>query len=278
MNRVTIGIIGGKGKMGHWFNRFFTGAGHRVLISDLKTKLRPKDMAKKSDVVILSVPLDAALNLSKKIGPVLRKDQLFMDFCSMKEDIVEAMSRFSHAEVAGTHPLFGPYPDTISGQNIIICPKRGSRWIQWLENEFEKEGATVTRMNPETHDRNMAVIQGLTHMLTVCLGRLLQKYEIKPKEAILYSTPVFRINLDLIGRLLSQDPNLYDDLIGGNRYVPDVLEEFSFVLNEGKKRLLSGSKGEGAAFMEEIGKFYSDFRQHGLDESNKIIEAVYSNK
>ncbi len=276
MNRVTIGIIGGKGKMGQWFGRFFIDAGHRVLISDLKTKLRPDDIAQKSDVVILSVPLDIALNLSSKIGPKLRKEQLFMDFCSMKEDIVEAMSQFSHAEVVGTHPLFGPYPDTINGQNIIICPKRGSIWLKWLENIFKKEGAVVTRMNPETHDRNMAVIQGLTHMLTVCLGRLLQKFDIKPKEAILYSTPVFRINMDLIGRLLSQDLNLYDDLIGGNRHVPDVLEEFSSVLNEGKERLLSGNKGEGAVFMEEISRFFDHFCQRGLDESNKIIEAVYS--
>ena len=278
MNRVTIGIIGGKGKMGQWFNRFFTGAGHRVLISDQKTELSQKDIAKKSDVVILSVPLDTALRISSEIGPMLRKEQLLMDFCSMKEDIVEAMCRLTHAEVVGTHPLFGPYPDTINGQNIIICSGRGSVWLKWLENEFKKEGASVTRMNPETHDRNMAVIQGLTHMLTVCLGRLLQKFDMNPKEAILYSTPVFRINIDLIGRLLSQDLNLYDDLIGGNRYLPEVLEEFRSVLNEGEEKLLSGNKGEGAAFMEEISEFFGHICQRGLDESNKIIEAVYSKK
>jgi len=276
MKQVTIGIIGGKGQMGRWFNRFFTGAGHRVLISDLKTELRPKDIAKKSDVVILSVPLDTALSLSSEIGPVLRKEQLLMDFCSMKEDIVEAMCRLTHAEVVGTHPLFGPYPDTMDGQNIIICPGKGFVWLKWLENEFKKEGASITHMHPETHDRNMAVIQGLTHMLTVCLGRLLQKFDMNPKEAILYSTPVFRINIDLIGRLLSQDLNLYDDLIGGNRHVPEVLEEFRSILDEGKERLLSGNKGEGAVFMEEISEFFGHFCQRGLDESNKIIEAIYS--
>jgi len=278
MNRVTIGIIGGKGKMGQWFSRFFTGAGHRVLIFDLNTKLTLKDIAEKSDVVILSVPLDMALHLSEEVGPMLNSKQMLMDFCSMKEDIVEAMSRFSHAEVVGTHPLFGPYPDTINGQNIIICPKRGSVWLSWIENEFKKEGAIVTHMNPRTHDRNMAVIQGLTHMLTVCLGRLLQKFDMNPKEAILYSTPVFRINIDLIGRLLSQDLNLYDDLIGGNKHVPEVLKEFRSILDEGKERLLSGNKGEGAAFMEEIRNLFGSFCQHGLDESNKIIEAIYSKK
>ena len=278
MKRVTIGIIGGNGQMGQWFNRFFSGAGHRVLLSDLKTELSPKDIAQQSDVVILSVPLDAALILAREIGPVLRKEQLLMDFCSMKEEIVEAMYRFSPAEVVGTHPLFGPYPDTIHGQNMIICPQRGDQWRNWLENELRKEGAIVTCMTPEIHDRNMAVVQGLTHMLTVCLGRLLQKLNMNPKETMLYSTPVFRIHLDLIGRLFLQDPNLYDDLIGGNRHVPEVLEEFISVLNEGRQNLLSGNKGQGAAFMEEISHFFDHFCQRGLDESNKIIEAVYAKK
>ena len=278
MKQVTIGIVGGKGQMGRWFNRFFTGAGHRVLISDLKTELRLKDIAEKSDVVILSVPLDTALSLSSKIGPMLRKEQLLMDLCSMKEDIIKKMLNDTCAEVVGVHPLFGPYPADLHGQNIIFCQARGSGWLKWLENEFKKEGASVTRMNPETHDRNMAVIQGLTHMLTVCLGRLLQKFDMNPKEAIFYSTPVFRINIDLIGRLLSQDLNLYDDLIGGNRYVPEVLEEFRSALNEGKERLLLGNKGEGVAFMEEISEFFGHFSQHGLDESNEIIEVMYSKK
>ena len=52
----------------------------------------------------------------------------------------------------------------------------------------------------------------------------------------------------------------------------------NFVLNEGKERLLSGKKGEGVAFMEEIKEFFGHFCQSGLDESNKIIEAIYSKK
>lgn len=48
--------------------------------------------------------------------------------------------------------------------------------------------------------------------------------------------------------------------------------------DEGKERLLSGNKGEGAAFMKEISEFYGHFSQRGLDESNEIIEAIYSNK
>ena len=132
-------------------------------------------------------------------------------------------------------------------------------------------------MTPEAHDRNMAIVQGLTHLLTVCMGRILQNFNMPPQEAMLFSTPVFRINLDLIGRLLSQDLGLYEDLIG-NKYVPEILEMFQSVFNEGKERLLSDNKGEGAAFMEEIRNFFDSFCQRGFDESNEIIEAIYSKR
>ncbi|MBW2220789.1 MAG: prephenate dehydrogenase/arogenate dehydrogenase family protein, partial [Deltaproteobacteria bacterium] len=39
MTEYTIGIIGGTGSMGQWFNSFFTEAGYRVLISGRKTTI-----------------------------------------------------------------------------------------------------------------------------------------------------------------------------------------------------------------------------------------------
>ncbi len=277
MKQVTIGIIGGKGQMGRWFNRFFSEAGHKVLICDKKTDLMLQDIAEKSDVVILSVHIDTALSLSGEIGPMLRKEQLLMDFCSMKEEIIKRMLNDTCAEVVGVHPLFGPYPADLHGQNIILCQARGSGWLKWLEGVFKKRGAVVTRMTPEAHDRNMAIVQGLTHLLTVCMGRILQNFNMPPQEAMLFSTPVFRINIDLIGRLLSQDLGLYEDLIG-NKYVPEILEMFQSVFDEGKERLLSGNKGEGTAFMEEIRNFFDSFCQRGFNESNEIIEAIYSKR
>ncbi|MDO9565658.1 MAG: prephenate dehydrogenase/arogenate dehydrogenase family protein [Candidatus Desulfaltia sp.] len=277
MSDITIGIIGGTGNMGRWFKDFFSEAGHSVLISGRKTSLSHLDIAKKSDVVILSVPIDVAIRLSEEIGPILSQDQVLMDLCSLKETVLESMLRFTQAQVVGTHPLFGPFTDSIKGQNIIICPGRGTGWLKWLENELREKGAVVTRMDPVTHDRNMAVVQGLTHFLTVCMGRTLQKMNMPPDEVMFYSTPVFRLKMNLIGRLFSQDPGLYVSLIGENRHVEDVLATFMSIIGEAKESLLSGRKGGATAYLDDIHSFLGDFCQDGLDESNKTLNTLYSN-
>ena len=260
--------------MGRWFKDFFSGAGYKVLISGRKTRLTPTDMAKKSDVVILSVPLDVAIRLSEEIGPILSHDQLLMDLCSLKETILKSMLRFTQAQVVGTHPLFGPFTDSIKGQNIIVCPGRGTGWLKWLEDELRGKEAVVTCMDPVTHDKNMAVVQGLTHFLTVCMARTLQKMNTPPDEAISYSTPVFRLNINLIGRLFSQDPGLYANLIGANRHVEDVLATFMSAVYEAKESLLSGQEAGAVAFLDDIRSFLGGFCQDGLKESNKIINAL----
>ncbi len=263
--------------MGRWFKDFFSGAGYKVLISGRKTPLTPTDMAKKSDVVILSVPLDVAIRLSEEIGPILSHDQLLMDLCSLKETILKSMLRFTQAQVVGTHPLFGPFTDSIKGQNIIVCPGRGTAWLKWLEDELRGKEAVVTRMDPVTHDRNMAVVQGLTHLLTVCMARTLQKMKMFPDEAISYSTPVFRLNINLIGRLFSQDPDLYASLIGANRHVEDVLATFMSAVDEAKESLLSGQEAGAVAYLDDIRSFLGGFCQDGLKESNKILNDLYKN-
>ncbi len=79
MSAVTIGIIGGTGGMGRWFNRFFTDAGHRVLVSGRKTELTYRDLCRESQIVMLSVPMDAATKISADIGPALSEDQIVME-------------------------------------------------------------------------------------------------------------------------------------------------------------------------------------------------------
>ena len=277
MKRATIGIIGGTGNMGRWFEDLFFQAGYRVLIAGRKTELSYTDLAKESDVIILSTPLDSALKICRQIGPILKQDQLLMDLCSLKESICSCMLESTSAQVIGSHPLFGPFTDSIKGQNVIICPCRGTSRLIWLENEFKSKGAVITRMDPLKHDRTMAVVQGLTHFLTVCMGKTLQKMDMPPDEAIFYSTPIFRINIDLIGRLFAQDHNLFKALINNNKYVKEALDSFTSAMDETINHLFSGDNQDGSHFLEKIKEFVGDFCETGLNESNEIINSIYSN-
>ncbi len=262
--------------MGRWFETFFSDAGIPVLISDLDTELTPQDLAKQCEIVVISVPMDVAEKVAGEIGPMLGKDQLLTDFCSLKEDIVARMMDSTNAQVLGIHPLFGPFMDSIQGQNMIFCPGRGTTWPDRLRQVFESRGAIVRQMDSTDHDRNMAVFQGLTHILSICIGKTFQKMGMVPQEAIAYSTPVFRINADLVGRLFAQDLRLYANLIGKNKYVGEVLESFLSSLNEGQQHLLSDQDGGEITFLEGIRDYLGEFCQNGLEESNKFLNIFYS--
>ena len=69
----------------------------------------------------------------------------------------------------------------------------------------------------------MAVVQGLTHFVTICMADTMRRMgtDIRATEA--YMSPVYQIELGLVGRLLSQDPGLYADILEQNPYVPEVI-------------------------------------------------------
>jgi len=276
MKRVIIGIIGGTGSMGRWFRKFFSGSGHEVLIAGRKTEITYKDLAERCDVVALSVPHQAALEIAGQVGPLLDDTQLLMDFCSLKEAVLKRMLDSTTAQVCGTHPLFGPLTTSLEDQNVIVCEGRGARWLGWLEGELRAGGAVVTRMDPVTHDKHMAVVQGLSHLLTICLARTLQQLQMDPKAALKYTTPVFRIKLDIIGRLFAQDLSLYGHLIKQNPHVPQAIETFSTALEECRSLLDAESADGENRLLEEIHDFLNDFCPAGLDESNALIKAIYS--
>jgi len=261
--------------MGRWFGDFFSDAGYMVLVSGRKTEITYTDIIKECDVVILSVPLDAVNAISGQIGPLLRKDQLLMDLCSLKEAALKNMLDNTEAEVIGTHPLFGPFTESIKGQNVILCQGRGEYWLKWLEDEYTTKGAVVSLMDPSVHDRHMAIVQGLTHFLAICMGRTLQKMNMNDNTARSCSTPVFKINYDLIGRLFAQDLGLYQSLISKNIYFSDVLDLFLSVVGEGRDSLLSGQDEKELLFLESVRDFFKDSCWDSLKESNKLINALY---
>jgi len=93
--------------------------------------------------------------------------------------------------------------------------------------------------------------------------------------ALYSSTPVFKINYDLIGRLFAQDLGLYQNLISKNIHFSDVLDLFLSVVEEGRGSLLSGQNEKGLLFLEDIREFFQDSCRNSLDESNKFISALY---
>jgi len=220
---MKAGIIGGTGKMGRLFTPVFERAGYEVLVSGRSTLLTNTDLAEQCDLVIVSVPIHDTVRVIDEISPVLKKDQLLCDFTSLKTVPVAAMLK-SEASVIGLHPLFGPTVQSLRNQTIIVCPERAEENVlQSLLSLFCNEGAQCTLATPEQHDRMMAVVQGLTHFVTLCMADSVRRLGIDIETTRAFTSPVYQIELSLVGRLLSQDPSLYADILQQNPFVPEVL-------------------------------------------------------
>ncbi len=274
MKRV-IGIIGGMGSMGKWFQTFFESNGIKVLISDVDTDLTNFELAKQSDIILISTPIKAALKIADEIGPILTENQLLTDICSQKEDIVAMMNSKSKSSVLGIHPMFGPFSNSITGHNIIFCEGKGDKHLSFLKSLFTDNGAVVSEIAADEHDKHMAVAQSLTHIITITMGKTLKDLGLTPDKITSLSTPIFRINTDIIGRLFAQDLHLYSTLVGDNKYFKETLDLFLNNLSNASDVLCNDHENR-VAYLEDIKSFFGDFCEHGLNESNQFLKTVVS--
>ena len=121
-----------------------------------------------ADVVVLAVPLDEPEAGARRIAPHLRPGTLVVDVCSLKMRPAAILFAAlpAHVDIVGTHPLFGPQSgrDGIAGLRAVVCPVRGKRH-RAVAAMLRRLGLQVIRTSPEAHDRQMAYVQGLTHLL-----------------------------------------------------------------------------------------------------------------
>ncbi|MCX6712972.1 MAG: prephenate dehydratase [Candidatus Vogelbacteria bacterium] len=256
--KPIIGIIGGTGRFGGWFKGFFEDQGFTVLISGRKTELQAKELAEKSDIVIVSVPITETQKIIKEIRNFVRADALLCDFTSVKEIPLKAMlgSR-SGCGVLGMHPLFGPLVPSLKSQTIIFCHGKDNHWVKFLKETFERAGAAVISTNPKNHDSQMAVVQALTHFTNIVFAKTIQRQKFDLSN--IYSTPVFRLQSILVGRVLGGNPELYADLEMENpvfmkivkQYLAEVKQLVSYLAKKNKKGFVKDFQ-EAASFMEHF--------------------------
>lgn len=223
--KPVIGIIGGNGRFGGWFRGFFESKGLTVLVSGRKTALTPEKLARAADIVIISVPIPQTEGVIRAVRDHVRANALLADFTSLKTVSVKEMLKAKpQCGVLGIHPLFGPLLPSIKNQIITFCPGRNNHWVMFLKKLFEENGATVVFATPKNHDEQMAMIQAFTHFLNIIFARTIQRQKTKPLA--MFSSPVFRLQSVVAGRVLGGKPELYADLEMANPYFLKVLDDF----------------------------------------------------
>jgi len=218
-----IGIIGGKGKMGNWFKIFFERQGLKVIISDKKTPFSNQEVAKKADIVIVSVPISLTGQVIQKIRGVVKKNALLTDLTSIKLEPIKEMVK-AKSGVLGMHPLFGPLQPDLKKQTIVFCRIKNNPWIFFLKKIFQKEGAKIIEISPQEHDKQVAFLQALLHFTSINFAHFLSLKKFKSIPYFL--TPTFKIQSLVLARILTQNPKLYADIEMFNPYFQKISKDY----------------------------------------------------
>lgn len=175
------------------------------------------------DVVILAMPVRALEDVARQAAPHLRPGALVLDVCSIKTKPLDMLRRILPAavDIVGTHPLFGPQSgkDGIAGLRIAVCPARGHRTAAVCRFLRTRLGLAVMPTTPEQHDRQMAYVQGLTHLIS----RTVVEMDL---PELTQTTATFTHLMRMVDTVRHDSEALFRTITQDNPFVAEVKAEF----------------------------------------------------
>jgi prephenate dehydrogenase len=161
------------------FNRTDKSAGIK------KCGARPASLKKVcwQKIVILCVPISTLREVLVEIGPLLKKDTLVVDVCSVKIYPARWMQALlpETVSILATHPIFGPdsAADSLKGHKIFLSPVRiEKKQYQKIKIYLASKELVLIESTPEDHDEQTAVSLALTHYI----GRTLSEFGAAPLD------------------------------------------------------------------------------------------------
>ena len=205
-------IVGGHGQMGRLFEKLLQLSGYEVRILEQEDWPQAESLCADAGMVIVSVPIHLTEQVIDRL-PQLPHDCVLVDLASVKNKPLQAMLAAHQGPVLGLHPMFGPDVGSLAKQVVVYCDGRQPEAYQWLLEQLQVWGARLHRISAVEHDQNMAFIQALRHFATFAYGLHLAEENVQLEQLLALSSPIYRLELVMVGRLFAQDPQLYADII-----------------------------------------------------------------
>ncbi len=270
----SILMVGGRGGMGSLYARIAELSGHKVTILDREDWDRVEELTRGQDLVIITVPINVTEEIIERIGPYLESNTILADFTSNKTHILDAMMLAHKGPVVALHPMHGPDVINVSRQLMMVCPGRDETASEWLLEQFRLWGLRIKFVDPEQHDRAMHLIQGLRHFVALLHGSFMRDFDLKPEDMADFSSPIYRAELMMTGRIFAQDAELYADIVFSTFERRTLLIEF---LEHHKKLAVLVMNNDREGFIREfqkINSFFGAFAEQALTESSYMINRL----
>lgn len=210
-----------------------------------------------ADLVFLATPVCTIADLVRQMAPHLAPGCIVTDGGSAKEEIVSACEPLMPAGTwfIGGHPIAGTehsgveasFAELYQGRRCIVTPSAATdpQALAKVVRIWELAGSEVVLMDPVKHDKVVAAISHLPHMVAYSLVNAVGAYDRCDESIIKYSAGGFRD----FTRIASSDPVMWRDIALQNRAaVLEMMDHFSDHLARLRGMI---SAGDGPA-MEEF--------------------------
>ncbi len=211
-----------------------------------------------ADFVILAAPVLAIARLLEAVWPALGPDVLVTDVGSTKANIVSAAERL-HATAprafVGSHPMTGSNlagyaaarADLFCGATVIVTPTEATepRALKGVTEFWESLGARVLPLDPAGHDRAVAAISHLPHLVVMALVDAVERFE---PAALEVAARGFKDTT----RIAASDPQMWQEIFLANgALLAATLAEFRAALAD-LERLVTA--GDAAGLREALAR------------------------
>ena len=186
-------------------------------VTDLEAGVR------EADVILLAAPVLAIEGLLERVWGAAANGALITDVGSTKRNIVRMAERLAVTRplaFVGSHPLAGSEQagyrvaraDLFRGATVVVTPTERTELaaLKKITELWEALGARVTALDPETHDRTVAAISHLPHLIACALVDGAGRVE---PAALELAARGFRDTT----RIAAGDPDMWTEIFLANR-------------------------------------------------------------
>ena len=200
---------------------------------------------KQMDVILLTIPVDVAMDRLVDLLDEVNDNALIIDFGSTKTAICQQVALHSkRGQFLATHPIAGTeysgpeaaLPDLFQDKIQILCETQKTRpdLLEWAQDWFKKIGMNLREMDPVEHDQHITYVSHLSHISSYMLGKTVMEKE-KDQSAI----------FDMAGsgfsstvRLAKSSPHMWIPIFKQNKgNISETLLQYINNLNQFKQLL-----------------------------------------
>lgn len=265
-----IVVVGGYGQLGGLFCRLFELSGYQVRKLGSQDWYRADELLSDAGMVVVTVPINLTVDVISKLN-ALPDDCILADLTSIKSEPLQAMLEVHSGPVLGLHPMFGPDISSLAKQVIVYCDGRNPEEYQWLLEQFQIWGASLNRISAIEHDQGMTLIQALRHFTSFVYGVHLAEEDPNLEQLLSLSSPIYRLELAMVGRLFAQDAELYADIIMSSPQNLAMIQRFHQRFGEAIAMLENKDKAMFIQAFTQVDNWFGDYAEHFLLESQGLL-------